>query len=181
MAGDLGLLRSPCVVVVGSRRSPSVCGRWALIRRRTPQRSPLEAGLSPSSGLRWTVATRNATLQCRRRSPGSIYCFRNSGGGAPVVPQKLPQRNRTMAAVSDATVIIEAFDESGTLHQAVECVNLGRPLFILRSLVNDSRVVAQAGAPCAIRPCTCSMTSSWCPAFWRSLRCGSRLRRMSSI
>ena len=34
-----------------------------------------------------------------------------------------------MAAVSDATVIIEASDTSGTLHQAAECVNLGRLAF----------------------------------------------------
>jgi hypothetical protein len=55
-------------------KSPSCPGwRWASIRRRTPPRSPLEAELSPSSGLRWTAATRNATLRCRRKSTGSIY------------------------------------------------------------------------------------------------------------
>ena len=40
-----------------------------------------------------------------------------------------PERNRLMAAISDATVIVEASDTSGSLHQAAECVRLGRWLF----------------------------------------------------
>ena len=42
-----------------------------------------------------------------------------------------------MAALSDATVIIEASDSSGTLHQAAECTKLGRWLFIAKSVAND--------------------------------------------
>jgi predicted Rossmann fold nucleotide-binding protein DprA/Smf involved in DNA uptake len=49
-----------------------------------------------------------------------------------------PKRNRVMAAVSDATVIVEASDTSGTLHQAAECGRLGRWLFIMRSVAEDS-------------------------------------------
>ena len=44
-----------------------------------------------------------------------------------------PQRNVTMAAVSDATIIVEASDTSGTLTQARACVEMGRKLFILNS------------------------------------------------
>jgi len=44
-----------------------------------------------------------------------------------------PQRNVTMAAVSDATIIIEASDTSGTLTQARACMEMGRKLFILNS------------------------------------------------
>ncbi len=44
-----------------------------------------------------------------------------------------PQRNITMAAVSDATIIIEASDTSGTLTQARACMEMGRKLFILNS------------------------------------------------
>jgi DNA protecting protein DprA len=57
--------------------------------------------------------------------------------GDRVFRSNFPVRNRVMAAVSDATVIIEASDTSGTLHQAVECVNLGRWLFIAKSVVDD--------------------------------------------
>jgi DNA processing protein len=42
-----------------------------------------------------------------------------------------------MAALSDATIIVEASDTSGTLHQAAECVRLGRWLFILKSVADD--------------------------------------------
>lgn len=39
--------------------------------------------------------------------------------------------------LSDATVIIEASDESGSLHQAAECTRLGRWLFIAKSLAEN--------------------------------------------
>jgi len=42
-----------------------------------------------------------------------------------------------MAALTDGTVIIEASDSSGTLHQAVECEKLGRWLFLLKSVVDN--------------------------------------------
>ncbi len=46
-----------------------------------------------------------------------------------------PERNELMAAISDATVIVEASDTSGTLTQARACLHQGRPLFILRSCI----------------------------------------------
>lgn len=43
-----------------------------------------------------------------------------------------PERNELMAAISDATIIVEASDTSGTLTQARACAHQGRPLFITR-------------------------------------------------
>jgi DNA processing protein len=43
-------------------------------------------------------------------------------------------RNRTMALISDATVIVEAGERSGTIYQGLECLRLGRPLLIHASL-----------------------------------------------
>jgi len=60
--------------------------------------------------------------------------------GARIHRGNFPARNRLMAALSDATVIIEARDTSGTRHQAAECVRLRRWLFIARSIVDDSRL-----------------------------------------
>lgn len=54
--------------------------------------------------------------------------------GSTVYPTNFPKRNKVMAALTDATIIVEASDTSGTLHQAAECVRLGRPLFILKSV-----------------------------------------------
>jgi DNA processing protein len=45
-----------------------------------------------------------------------------------------PMRNRTMALLSDATVIVEAGEGSGTLHQGWEALRLGRPLFLMEAL-----------------------------------------------
>lgn len=44
-----------------------------------------------------------------------------------------PERNETMAALSQATIIVEASDTSGTLIQARACMNQGRKLYILNS------------------------------------------------
>jgi DNA processing protein len=57
--------------------------------------------------------------------------------GAPIHKGNFPERNRLMAALTDATVIVEASDTSGTLHQAAECVRLRRRLFITRSAMED--------------------------------------------
>jgi DNA processing protein len=55
--------------------------------------------------------------------------------GIPVARGNFPRRNRTMALIADASVIIEAGEGSGTLSQGWEALRLGRPLFLLQSLV----------------------------------------------
>lgn len=60
--------------------------------------------------------------------------------GSRVFQSNFPKRNRVMAALTDATVIVEASNSSGTLHQAVECERLGRWLFILRSVYDNPRL-----------------------------------------
>jgi DNA processing protein len=57
--------------------------------------------------------------------------------GSTVTPKNFPIRNRTMALLSDATVIVEAGEKSGTLHQGWEALRLGRVLFLMESVVND--------------------------------------------
>jgi DNA processing protein len=51
-----------------------------------------------------------------------------------------PQRNVTMAAVSDATIIVEASDTSGSLTQARVCIDLGRKLFILNNCFENNSI-----------------------------------------
>ena len=50
--------------------------------------------------------------------------------GYPVTKGNFVRRNKTMALISDATVIVEAGDGSGTIHQGWETLRLGRPLFV---------------------------------------------------
>jgi DNA processing protein len=42
-----------------------------------------------------------------------------------------------MALISDATIIVEASDKSGSLHQGWEAIRLGRPLFIWKSILKN--------------------------------------------
>lgn len=55
--------------------------------------------------------------------------------GARGGESNFPRRNRTMALLSEATVIVEAGETSGTLHQGWEAIRLGRPLFLMESLL----------------------------------------------
>jgi len=60
--------------------------------------------------------------------------------GYPFSKRNFPIRNRTMALISHATVIIEASENSGTIHQGWEALRLGRPLYLLESLVKNSNL-----------------------------------------
>ncbi len=58
-------------------------------------------------------------------------------GGHPIEPKNFVIRNRTMALISDASIIVEAGETSGSLHQGWEALRLGRPLFI-SSVITDN-------------------------------------------
>jgi DNA processing protein len=60
--------------------------------------------------------------------------------GHVVHPKNFPARNRTMALLSHATVIVEAADGSGALHQGWEALRLGRPLFLLERLMHAPKL-----------------------------------------
>jgi DNA processing protein len=53
-------------------------------------------------------------------------------------PRDFVLRNRTMALVSDASIIVEAGESSGALSQGWETLRLGRPLFISKEIFAKS-------------------------------------------
>jgi DNA processing protein len=55
-------------------------------------------------------------------------------------PKDFVIRNRTMALISDATVIVEAGNTSGSLHQGWETIRLGRPLFICKHVFENTQL-----------------------------------------
>ena len=57
--------------------------------------------------------------------------------GHPTQPKNFVLRNRTMALISDASVIVQAGETSGSLHQGWEALRLGRSLFIWKSIMKD--------------------------------------------
>lgn len=90
------------------------------------------------TGIDTAFPRSNASLQAAiARDHLLVSQFAPSVG---VSKRQFPQRNRTMALLSHATVITEAGDGSGTLSQAWECLRLGRPLFVLRSVVQNEKL-----------------------------------------
>ncbi len=51
-----------------------------------------------------------------------------------------PRRNKTMASISKATVIVEASDASGSLVQARECLKQNKKLFIMDSCFQQKQI-----------------------------------------
>lgn len=60
--------------------------------------------------------------------------------GYPTTRKNFPLRNRTMALICDASVIVEASDGSGSLSQGWEALRLGRPLFLMASILNQQEL-----------------------------------------
>lgn len=156
-AGDVSLVKRPSVAIVGTRNISEL----GTARARKLARELSRAGVVVVSGLAKGVDTEALTAAIDEG--GSVVgvigtpidraypvenerlqerIYRNQllisqfEPGQRVFPSNFPERNKLMAAISDATVIIEASETSGTLHQAAECVRLGRWLFISKSLMN---------------------------------------------
>lgn len=161
VAGEAELLgRSYArVSVVGSRDASP----WGLERAAALSKALVERGVVVVSGLARGIdtAAHTAAMDAQGRTaavlgtgvdvpfpPESrpIYDRMLSGGHAVVsqfplgtwgAGRNFPQRNRTMALLSDATVVVEAGEKSGTKHQGWEALRLGRRLFFLEEVASD--------------------------------------------
>jgi DNA processing protein len=156
--GDISLLNRKCVAIVGTR---GVTPEGAARSRRLAHELAM-AGVVVVSGLAKGVDTEALTAAVdtggrvvavigtpidraypaeNKRLQERIYrehlLISQFAPGERVFPTNFPERNKLMAALSDATAIIEAGDTSGTLHQAAECGRLGRWLFIAKSVVDN--------------------------------------------
>jgi DNA processing protein len=58
--------------------------------------------------------------------------------GHKTLPRDFVLRNRTMALIANASIIVEAGEGSGSLSQGWEALRLGRPLFIWKSILENS-------------------------------------------
>ena len=58
--------------------------------------------------------------------------------GTPPQRANFPRRNKVMALVADATIIVEAAEVSGTMHQGWKAIRLGRPVLFPSSFANGS-------------------------------------------
>lgn len=62
--------------------------------------------------------------------------------GSKVYPGNFPTRNKTMALISEATIIIEASENSGTRHQAWEAIKLGKQVLIMSNVFETAPIWA---------------------------------------
>jgi len=158
--GDIGLLESKCISIVGAREcTPEGAKRAAKLAKGL-----VKQGFTVVSGLAKGIDTaamatamevggntigvigtpidqhypkENQQLQQqvakRHLLVSQVPFYRYSKEPFSSKKYYFPQRNETMAAISEATVIVEASDTSGSLTQARACVQQGRKLFILNS------------------------------------------------
>jgi len=158
LSGDRTLLSRKCVSVVGTRDvSPEGWQRAAQLARRLAKHgvvvvSGLARGVD-TAALSSAISAGGQTIAVIGTPLSKAYPAENwelqeeiwrhhllmtpFAEGEQVFKSNFPKRNRVMAAISDATVIIEASDTSGSLHQAAECQRLGRWLFIAKSVADD--------------------------------------------
>ena len=80
-------------------------------------------------------ATHRALQQRIMREQLAITQF---APGSRVGRGNFPMRNRTMALISHASIIVEAGETSGSLHQGWEALRLGRPLVILSAVAENT-------------------------------------------
>lgn len=159
VVGDLSLLQQgPRISVVGSRNaSPDGLKRAsslarALVKHNMVVVSGLADGIDTAAHmaaieaggrtiavlgtpLDQTYPKHNAELQALIAQKHLLVSQFHSG--ANTQPRSFPMRNRTMALLTDATVIVAASEKSGTLHQGWEALRLGRQLFLMDSVAND--------------------------------------------
>jgi len=179
LEGDGGLLKNgPRVAVVGSRKVSDFGVRRAarlsrlLVAEGVTIVSGLAAGIDTvahETAIRaggHTIAVLGTPLdEVHPKSNRALQAAIGAGHllvsqfppGHPILRSNFPRRNRTMALLCDATVIVEAGKSSGSLSQGWEALRLGRPLFLLKSLVDRQdlewpREMLEYGAQMMVEP-----------------------------
>jgi DNA processing protein len=156
--GVIEYANSPCVSVVGSRAASEEG------RRRAQKLAILlaQSGYTVVSGLALGIdtAAQTAIVKAGGRTIGVIgtpidQCYPKENTALqekiatghllisqfplaqPTQKYNFPQRNYTMCGLSHATVIVEAGETSGALYQARYCLQEGRKLFVMKSLLEN--------------------------------------------
>jgi DNA processing protein len=159
LAGDISLVHAPRRVAIVGAREASTEG----IRRAARLATELvEAGVVVVSGLAAGIdrAAHEAALKAGGRTIAVLgtpvsKCYPAAHAelqeriyrdhllvsefapGQRTHQSHFVKRNRTMALLSHASVVVEARDGSGALSQAAETQRLGHPLFFMRSVLDN--------------------------------------------
>jgi len=160
-AGDLKLLARACVAIVGSREA-SPAGRrmaWQLASELVAQGVVVVSGLAAgidAAAHRGAMEMGGRTIAVIGTPLDRAYPKRHARLQETIHEQHLllspfapgtgtsrghfPARNRVMARLADATVVVEAGEKSGTLHQVREALAVGRPVLIAETLLRGRGV-----------------------------------------
>lgn len=166
--GAWELTETRCVAIVGSRKaSPEGLQRAqqlarALVKRDFTVVSGLAEGVDTAAHTAALGEARGRTIAVIGTPLGTVYPKANKDLQAQIardylvisqvpvlryerqgVPQNrlfFPERNATMSALTEATIIIEAGETSGTLTQARAALYQGRKLFILESCFQNPAI-----------------------------------------
>ncbi len=151
-------LPRPRVAIIGSRKASSEGLETAkeLARKLSKKGVVIVSGLA--EGI--DTAAHTATIEAKGRTIAvlgtpldRVYPQKNSQlqkeimedhlavsqfpVGYPIQRRNFVLRNRTMALIANASIIVQAGETSGSLHQGWEALRLGRPLFIWKSVARD--------------------------------------------
>jgi DNA processing protein len=159
LAGDAALLHKPSIAVVGSRRASHEGRALAaeaaseLVRRGVIVLSGLAAGIDKTAheaamreGGRTIAVLGTSIDQAYPRHHASLQeriaiehlLVSPFESGTPMAKWHFPKRNRLMAKLASAMVLVEAGAASGTRHQVDECLSLGKPVFIHGALLQQN-------------------------------------------
>ncbi len=161
VAGDVRLLDLPGIAVVGSRRA-SYTGRalaadaaCELVRKGFVVLSGLAAGID-ATAHEAAMHAGGRTIAVLGTSLDRAYPRHHAGLQARIAQEHLvvspfeswtptarwhfPARNRVMARLARAMVLVEASETSGTRYQVQECVVLGRPVLVHEVLLEHRRI-----------------------------------------
>lgn len=159
--GDLSLVERPRVAIVGARKA----GPDGLRRAEQLARDLALAGVVVVSGLaegidraahESAIAHGGRTIAVVGTPLDKVYppahadlqeiVYRDHlllspfRWGDRFFPSNFPERNRIMARLAQATVIVEASDTSGSLHQAAESLAVDHPVVITRAVAEDPKL-----------------------------------------
>ena len=159
--GDLKLLELPRIAIVGARKASQDGRRKAAQLARDCAR----AGVVVVSGLAEGIdfAAHSAAIEHGGKTIAiigtpldKVYPEKHAAlqqqiyrdhlllspfnWGDKFVPTNFPERNRIMARLAQATIIIEASDTSGSLHQAAESTLVGHPVFIAAAVIENPKL-----------------------------------------
>ncbi|MFT3822913.1 MAG: DNA-processing protein DprA [Chitinophagaceae bacterium] len=164
-SGNPELLQTRCIAIVGTRK-PSAAGlarTTRLVKMLVKDNFTIVSGLAAGIDTQahtTAIACKGKTIAVIGTPMDEVYPQENTALQQAIANDHLlisqvpflryrkqsylenrlffPERNKTMSALSEATVIIEAGDRSGTLIQAQAALYQKRKLFILDSCFQDS-------------------------------------------